>query len=189
MIFTKPITTLVCLGLPLLLGLAGCSLFQPAAENGSAPSWRMPSEAELSQEIFPQHLAAAHTLPPTPSDPSPPRYLNHKVRFQGETLASIARWYTGDWHNWERLASVNPELRPDRIQMGVTIKIPEEIVTRRQPFPKTALPSQTKPRRLSAPVSTSTATSDVELSGPVDALSSVPKKEAAGLPQALQPLD
>ena len=60
----------------------------------------------------------------------------HTVRWHGETLAYIAKWYTGNLHNWRVLAKANPNLNPNRIYKGNQIVIPERILVTRKPLPK-----------------------------------------------------
>jgi hypothetical protein len=63
----------------------------------------------------------------------------HTVRWHGETLAYIAKWYTGDLHNWKVLAKANPKLNPNRIYKGNKIVIPEGMLKTRKPLPKNFL--------------------------------------------------
>jgi hypothetical protein len=57
------------------------------------------------------------------------------VRWQGETLSSIADWYTPSWQNWEALAKANPNVDPKRIEIGDKIRIPEALLKTRDPMP------------------------------------------------------
>lgn len=68
--------------------------------------------------------------------PPPPKYFDHVVSVQGETLAAIAKWYTGDSSNWSVILEHNPGLDVRRIRIGTTIQIPEELVLRDDPFPR-----------------------------------------------------
>lgn len=58
----------------------------------------------------------------------------HTVRWNGETLTVIAKWYTGSTENWKRIAAANPSIQPNCIRLGDTISIPEELVTNRNPL-------------------------------------------------------
>lgn len=58
-----------------------------------------------------------------------PNYIFHKVR-PGETLASIALWYSGSDRNWETIARDNPTLDPNRLRVGDIIKVPVSLATR-----------------------------------------------------------
>ena len=83
--------------------------------------------------------------------PPPPQFLDHTVRFQGETLGLIAKWYTGESSNWKQIVEANPGLRPERINMGDVISIPTEIVTREEEMPKNVVGRRAR-TRASAPV-------------------------------------
>ena len=59
----------------------------------------------------------------------------HQVRWQGETLSIIAKWYTGNYRNWKTLAKLNPALNPDRIFVGNRILIPRNLLKTSQQMP------------------------------------------------------
>ncbi len=63
------------------------------------------------------------------------KYFDHRVQWSGESLSLIAKWYTGHYSNWKALAKANPELRPDRIDIGDIICIPPEIMITQKPLP------------------------------------------------------
>jgi hypothetical protein len=67
-----------------------------------------------------------------------PRLYVHEVRRSGETLISIAEWYTGSRDNWKAIAKANPQMNPNRIFIGDNIIIPENLLIRRDPMPKPA---------------------------------------------------
>jgi hypothetical protein len=52
----------------------------------------------------------------------------HKVRWQGETLSIIAKWYTGKAGNWKKLANTNAKFDPVRLQKGYKILIPRPLL-------------------------------------------------------------
>ncbi|MGC8492036.1 MAG: LysM peptidoglycan-binding domain-containing protein [Syntrophobacteraceae bacterium] len=58
-----------------------------------------------------------------------PEYIQHRI-LPGETLASIAAWYTGQEGDWRELAKSNPSLDPRRLRPGDLVKIPLRIATR-----------------------------------------------------------
>jgi len=64
------------------------------------------------------------------------RYFVHRVRWPGETLITIARWYTGDPENWQSVAQANPSLNPDHINIGDTIRIPRQLLNTSAPMPE-----------------------------------------------------
>jgi hypothetical protein len=75
--------------------------------------------------------------PPKPvPPPPPPQFIEHTVKYQGETLAAISEWYLGDLKRWKEIQAVNPGLKPERIKIGDKIKIPSDKAVRRDPFPK-----------------------------------------------------
>jgi hypothetical protein len=88
--------------------------------------------------------ANKETVRPTPAREAPakpaPRFYVHVVRRQNETLSFIAEWYTNSWKNWEALAKANPEIDPNRIEIGDEIRIPEALLKTREPMPSDSLP-------------------------------------------------
>ena len=65
-----------------------------------------------------------------------PDYFKHKVKWSGETLSLIAKWYTGRYQNWKALARENPGLNPNRIGVGNIINIPTEMLKSKEPLPR-----------------------------------------------------
>lgn len=63
-------------------------------------------------------------------------YYFHKVRYPGESLSVIAEWYTGDVENWNYLTKANPKLDPDRITIGTTVLIPENLLHTKKAMPR-----------------------------------------------------
>jgi len=63
-------------------------------------------------------------------------YYFHKVRYPGESLSVIAKWYTGDVENWRYLAKANPKLAPERIGIGTTVFIPKNLLHTKKAMPK-----------------------------------------------------
>lgn len=59
----------------------------------------------------------------------------HKVRWEGETLSLIAKWYTGSQANWKVLAKDNPWLEPNEISTGHRIFIPRNLLKTKKPMP------------------------------------------------------
>ena len=62
-------------------------------------------------------------------------YFTHRVRWPGETLISMARWYTGAAGNWRRLANANPDVNPEDLHIGDQIRIPRELIKTTQLLP------------------------------------------------------
>ena len=91
------------------------------------------------RSVPPSHDRPVEIQPPPPATPESP-YV-HVVRWQGETLSSIAAWYTASWQNWQALARANPEIDPNRIEIGDKIRIPEALLKTRKPMPSDSLPA------------------------------------------------
>ena len=60
----------------------------------------------------------------------------HTIRWRGETLYCISRWYTGTVNNWKIIAKANPGLDPKLLTIGLNINIPEYIIINRNPLPQ-----------------------------------------------------
>ena len=75
-----------------------------------------------------------------PATKQPP-YLEHTVRYQGETLSLIAKWYTGEARNWPILADRNPDVSPNNLRIGELILIPRNMVVNSEPMPRSYMPS------------------------------------------------
>ncbi|MCB0360922.1 MAG: LysM peptidoglycan-binding domain-containing protein, partial [Bdellovibrionales bacterium] len=73
-------------------------------------------------------------------EPSPEEF-SHTVRYYGETLGIIARWYTGKTTNWQLILDANPGLRPERIAIGQQILIPRDLLVRSDALPREAVPN------------------------------------------------
>ena len=105
------------LGLVLFWTLAGCATVE--------------EKFDKLVDLLPEKL--------TPwSEPTPAKstYYHHRVRYRGETLSTIAEWYTGDRENWRALAKANPELNPDHISIGTTIRLPNKLLHTHRQMPK-----------------------------------------------------
>ena len=83
-----------------------------------------------------------------PVQPVGRTYHMHRVTISGESLSIIAKWYTGDLKKWEQLADANPNLNPNRIDIGDEILIPEDMMIRKDPITKRFVDSfAPKPRK------------------------------------------
>lgn len=73
-----------------------------------------------------------------PAGPQKPivNYINHTVRFEGETLGLIARWYTRSTESWKEILAHNPGLDVYRIRQGQVIRVPDFLVRRDSPMPQ-----------------------------------------------------
>jgi len=63
-------------------------------------------------------------------------YFTHKVRWPGESLSIIAKWYIGSLQDWKLLAKHNPELNPNQIYVGDAIRIPKSRMRTQDPLPR-----------------------------------------------------
>jgi LysM repeat protein len=116
-------------GFFLIWSLAGCASTQ---EKGEAqPPVKEVQPPPVEAKAAPQPLPAVQ-----PEQPKEPPYLVHTVKWPGETLALIAKWYTGDTENWRAIAKANPKLNPRRIRLGSEIEIPAELLKNREPMPR-----------------------------------------------------
>lgn len=66
-------------------------------------------------------------------------FLYHQVRYPGETLFFIAKWYTGEGRNYKLIESANPDLIRDKIFLDQIIRIPKALVQRSEKFEKKEL--------------------------------------------------
>lgn len=105
--------------------------------------------AELNPNVDPQKVAAGseifipvnllktrEALPQNYAGDFCKQCYRHTVRWPGESLSLIARWYTGASKNWQKLAKANPRLNPNRIKNGNVIVIPAELLKTQEPLPE-----------------------------------------------------
>ena len=88
-------------------------------------------------ELVPR--APSEVLPPSPKPA--PRFYIHRVRWKGETLFIISKWYTGSGNNWKALSKANPKLNPNLMIINEKIFIPEDLMKTRKPMPLSFLSS------------------------------------------------
>jgi hypothetical protein len=107
------------------------------------------------------------TTPPQATREESPAssFYVHRVTWTGESLSIVAKWYTGNLENWKELAKVNPEIKPEFLQVGMKIRIPEAMIVNpnamTQEFVASHYPKDTK--RSKSPPSPS---EDLPLIGP-----------------------
>lgn len=75
----------------------------------------------------------------------------HRVRYSGETLSLIAKWYTGDFENWQALTRANPKLNPNRITAGDRIRIPRKLLHTKKPMPRSFVVGSAKTKKPKPP--------------------------------------
>jgi len=80
-----------------------------------------------------------------------PAYHVHTVKWPGESLSIISKWYTGDMENWRALARANPGLDPNRIHVGERVQIPLSILKTGEPMPRDFVASFESTRDEQAP--------------------------------------
>ena len=78
------------------------------------------------------------------------QYYVHQVRWPNESLALIAKWYTGSRANWKKLARATPNLRQNRLYQGYVVFIPLDLLQIETPMPKQYVQQQS-PAAVSAP--------------------------------------
>jgi hypothetical protein len=117
--------------------------------------------------------AAPRQSPAAEAPPPQPQAYTHEVRWPGETLSHIARWYTSSESNWEKIAVANPGLKPRRIRIGDKILIPEDLLKVRKPMPRNFVRSLDAPKRppSARSVQPSKGPGKEELFGPAELLS------------------
>ena len=136
------ITVLLCIG---------CAYFnkqsetEPVAEPVAAPSVRDDTETTPEAKL-PTPADETNTNPPEAMPTTiqevniekseKPAYYVHTVRWPGEMLYIISKWYTGKFKNSIAIANANPKLNPNRIFIGNKILIPEALLKTSEPMPK-----------------------------------------------------
>jgi len=115
--------------------------------TGDSGNWK--KLAEINPDVKPQKLVAGSEifipvkllktrkkLPKNYASNYCKECYRHTVRWPGESMSLIARWYTGSSKNWRKLAKANPRLNPNRIRKGNVILIPPAMMKTREPLPQ-----------------------------------------------------
>ena len=97
--------------------LVACAAFKPKVDRFDAGSATPPRKVEMARVSY---LGV-------------PCYL-HNVRWPEESLAAIARWYTGSDENARILARITPNLRAQDLRKGDVVFIPQEMARRTDPM-------------------------------------------------------
>ena len=109
----------------LMFTMAGCAAFSDQYQK--LGEWiKTPYPQSESEPSSPQRV----------EEVSPPVCYIHTVRWPGESLSIISKWYTETLDQWKTIAKVNPEIDPNVVRTGMKILIPEKIVTNRNPMPQ-----------------------------------------------------
>lgn len=74
---------------------------------------------------------------------SKPPYV-HTVKYTGETLRIISKWYTGDVNNWESLADANPNIDYENMVKGSRVFIPQNLLRKTEPLTEKFIDSYNK---------------------------------------------
>jgi uncharacterized lipoprotein YajG len=123
----------------------GRSLSETNYNESISDSLVMIVEALFSDQEFLRSLAeksppvrAEDKKPPVPGPVPPPvpakaaepgeDYLFHRV-FAGETMATIAKYYSGNANNWKVLASQNLDKEPFKLKADEVVKVPRSLAT------------------------------------------------------------
>ena len=83
----------------------------------------------------PAKTTPVKVTPPEPEKKPPPEaerpsleFIEHRV-FPGETMATIAKWYSGDTTLWPVIAQHNLGLSPFRLKAGEVVRVPFSLAT------------------------------------------------------------
>jgi nucleoid-associated protein YgaU len=149
-IHTQVILSLVVLAVT--AACAGCGTTQlktPEPLGKTEPVQPVITEPKVAPKPEPKHEPPPPPPAPKVKVPEGP-YFVHTVKWRGESLSTVAAWYTGTVQNWRTLAEVNPQLAdPNRIAVGVKIRIPEKMLRTREVMPQGFAESYVKPPKQS----------------------------------------
>ncbi|GEM_PF-2036634 len=74
---------------------------------------------------------------------SRPPYV-HTVKYPGETLRIISKWYTEDENNWEAIARANPYMDHEKMPPGTRVFIPENLLKTLEPLSEEFIAASTQ---------------------------------------------
>lgn len=175
-----------CLLVVMMGWVVSCSRMPSTLHEESAQTPNLPQTAEALPKRLPQQENLSPQTIPEKAAP-----FAHEVKWQRETLFSIALWYTGTGNNWKRLADANPTIKPRRIHIGDIILIPEDLLKTRQPLPAEFIGSRSGKKKTSASQRSKPLpkSEEVKLYGPIENDSRRTGTEHQGLPVPLESLD
>ncbi len=129
----------VIVSMALISGMLGCVGTQPqktetVVQPPPPPPKPVTPPPEQQKVVQPPPPPPKKIEPPPP--PPLPQFYEHVVRWNGETLAIISKWYTGKFSNWKDIVEANPGLNPKRIRKGNIIKIPNDLLITKKPLPE-----------------------------------------------------
>jgi hypothetical protein len=147
--------------------LTGCT-YQKTHSRSKPQKLPVPvPEKPETATLVPESRSAVVSPSPIPS----PNFYVHRVRWKGETLFIIAKWYTGSDKNWNALSKANPKLNPNRMIINDNIVIPEDLIKYRKPMPLSFLSSFIRKKRVQSFQSNKPSKENhiTEIFGPVEA--------------------
>ncbi len=121
----------------------------PEMTPESVPTSEPPQPVITEPKVAPRPELPPPT--PTPKAKVPETsYFVHTVKWRGESLSTIAAWYTGTIKNWRTLAEVNPQVTdPNKLPIGDKIRIPPKMLRTRETMPQGFAESYAKPPKQS----------------------------------------
>jgi len=95
-----------------------------------------------------------------------PEFIFHRVT-AGETLATIAKWYTGTESMWHEIAEDNPKLNPHNLRPGDIVKVSVSLATyQKEPPHNPTKPGKEPQKTNQGPPDPSAAPAPEEVFGP-----------------------
>lgn len=99
---------------------------------------------------------------PPPPEVQMPEFILHHA-FPGETMASIAKWYTGKASDWKELAQYNPDLNPWNLKRWNLVKVPLRMATAHDSPPDhSTAPKKPRKRTQKTPAAQDTGSTEPE---------------------------
>jgi len=176
-----------------LSGPTGCARHRQIVQDEPTPPRDLPHATAKTQErVLAQEIIWPDEAPEPTPEPAPVVTLFvHQVRWPRETLYAIANWYTGSGKNWRRLADANPNIIPQRIRIGDTIRIPESLLMTHQPMPPDFLRPKQSPKTTprSPHAKPPGKVEEISLYGPVEQDTLPPESKKHPLPVSLETID
>jgi hypothetical protein len=111
--------------LAIAIMMAGCATFSAQLEKVT----------EAGKALLKENQEGPST-PQDTGDSEQNLFYVHTVRWSGESLSIISKWYTGSIDRWSEIAKANPGIDPNRIYAGMKIRIPKKIMTEEKPMPQ-----------------------------------------------------
>jgi len=123
--------------------LTGCT-YQKTHSRSKPQKLPVPVTVKPEPVTVVPETPSAVVPPPIPA----PRFYIHRVRWKGEKLFIIAKWYTGSGKNWKALSKANPKLNPNLMIINDNIFIPENLIKYRKPMTLSFLSSFIRKKRV-----------------------------------------